>query len=176
MVVDDILDPAAHFLRHGLTMLQAEPMRDLPIIDKHCRLPWILGRRVSLLQRYADSASADQFVPRLPRDPCVVTAPEEDEVGVDGVALVGAGFGGGTPDLLAPLVVGDHVHFVFGEVEDFLDAHGGLDERGGGAGGVLGEPHDEADEVVEDVGGNQVQQGFDYGAGHVCGAGDAEEC
>lgn len=175
VVVNDILDPVPHFLRYGLTMLQAEAVGDPPVVDNHSRLPFLLERRVHPFQRRAETPGADQFVPRLPRDPCVVAAPEEDEVGVDGVAFVGAGFGSGAPDFLTPFVVGDHVHFILGEIEGFLDADGGLNERGGGAGGVLGEAHDEPDEVVEDVGGDRIQQAFDNGAGYECGARDAEE-
>lgn len=176
MVVNDILHPTPYFLRHDLAMLQAEPVRDPSLINQHCRFPFVLGGETCcLLQRRSIPAGLYEIIARLPRDPGVVLAPEEDEVGVDGVFAVGARIGGGAPDLLAPLVVGDHVHFVLGEEEHLFDADGGFDERGGGAGGVLGEPHDETDEVVDDVGGDEVHEGFDDRAGYMRGTGDAEE-
>lgn len=169
MNVDDVPDPLSDLLRDDFTVLETKAVRDLhSFINVHGRLPIIRA----LLQ---ESPGANQFVAGLLRDPRVVVAPEEDEVRVDGVALAGPGVGGGAPDLLAPLVVGDHVHFVLGEVEDLLDADRRLDERCRSPGGVFGETHDKADEAVEEVRGDEVGQSFDDGTSYVGGAGDSEE-
>lgn len=172
MIPDDVLHPRTYLLGDNLAMLDAKGMRDPLVVDKHARFPGIDGRnaRGGGYRREGGSGfglgidvatCGNEVVACLLGDPSVALAPEEDEVGVDGVVTVGAGFGGGAPDFFAPFVVGDHVEFVFSKVQDSFDARGAFDEGCCGSSGVFGETHDCSDEVVEHVCWNEVGESFD---------------
>lgn len=99
VIADNLLDPSAHLLGNHLTMPDTEAMRDLLVVDPHSRFPAVGwggdfgseggGGRGNFGS--PEPAGGDEVVAGLLGNPCVFLAPEEEEVGVDGVFAVGAG-------------------------------------------------------------------------------------
>jgi ACS family pantothenate transporter-like MFS transporter len=133
-----------HILRrplgHGHRMPQAEPMRPLAgLVDLHNRLP--------RLTPVAPRARLDQPIARLVRNPVILLGEQEPQRRARMLVLRRRR---SAPDLVVPEVRVDLEHFVARHVQRLLDADGGFDEGGRGAGGVGGEGEEPFDEGGEE--------------------------
>lgn len=94
----------------------------------------------------------DQLIPRLIRDPVIVLAEQEEQLGPRVLQRAGVG---GPPNLSVPGVGGDGGQLVTSHVQGLLDAMARLDKRGGGGGGVGRVTEHEGEELSEDGGGDE---------------------